>query len=158
MDIISSKPSVIKRFCWNKIITEGLFWVYLKKIISFWSRLPLWQSKAKAKGNSDVSNLGYCFLFWYENCVLVMQFIWYPVIVFHMWQFLCDITLLSVLIIAHNYDNNEYRNWFICYVTFMTREDLNGTTMCVCVRACVKRLVLCLYMANVLMYMFNPER
>lgn len=28
----------------------------------------------------------------------------------------------------------------------MTREDLNGTTMCVCVcvHACIKRLVLCL--------------
>jgi len=46
----------------------------------------------------------------------------------------------------------------------MTREDLNGTTMCVCVFMCALNVWFCVYqkfivyMANVLMYMFNPER
>lgn len=45
----------------------------------------------------------------------------------------------------------------------MTREDLNGTTMCVCVHACIKRLVLCLaevycvYGKCFNIYMFNRE-
>jgi hypothetical protein len=114
----------------------------------------LWRSKVKAKDISDFLFLGTVsyFLYW-KFCVLVMQFIWCPVIVSHMWQLQCDInTLLSVLIIAHNYDNNEYLNWVVHYVTIKTREDVNGTTICVCVyvcvcarvHVCIKHLVLCL--------------
>lgn len=42
--------------------------------------------------------------------------------------------LTLVLIIAYNYDNKEYLNWFIYYVTFMMVEDWDDTLMCVYIK------------------------
>lgn len=55
--------------------------------------------------------------------------------------------LTLVLIITYNYDNKEYLNWFMYYVTFMTLEDWDDTLMCVYIKYLVLYWseVYCLY-------------